>query len=82
MKIKKHTKTFNAYSDDDKRFIIYEYTEFENAGSFDNPNAMLEGLKELKTSDGNAVNRIEKGRYQIITPFGEIIVTLDSSDAP
>lgn len=38
MKVKNHTKTFNAYSDDDRRYTIYEYTEFENVGSFDNPN--------------------------------------------
>ena len=56
--MKKHTNTFTATSDDGKIYTINEYTDYHNAGSFENPDQNVEGFKELRTSDGNTVNRI------------------------
>lgn len=80
--MKKHTNTFTATSDDGKIYTINEYTDYHNAGSFENPDQNVEGFKELRTSDGNTVNRIKKGKYKIFGPFGEIILTSDDPKAP
>ena len=40
----------------------------------------VEGMEELKTFEGMAVNRLEKGKYQIVQTG--IIVQSDSPDAP
>ena len=80
--MKKLTKTFNAISDDGQKFTIYEFTKYLNAGSFENPNKTIEGTKELRTSDNEAVNRLEKGKYEILNPFGNIKVTSNDPNAP
>lgn len=79
--MKKHTNTFNAVSDEGVTYVIHEYTEFVDAGSFGDPNRTVEGLKELRTSNHEAVNRIKKGKYVILSPFGEIAVTSDDQNA-
>jgi hypothetical protein len=37
-----------------------------DVSDFDNPNAEIEGLKQIQTDDGKHVNRLEQGRYQIV----------------
>ena len=46
------------------------------AGSMEDPNAEIEGLKELQTEDGLHVNRLEQGKYQIVVT-GEVLVSKD-----
>ncbi len=41
---------------------------------------MIEGLKELRTSDGYSVNRLGKGEYKIVQS-GEILCS-SSPEAP
>jgi hypothetical protein len=64
--MKRHTGIFTARGDDSCRYTIYEYTEFIDAGSQDDPYAEITGLKELRTSDGMPVNFIEAGIYKIV----------------
>ena len=63
---KRKTDEFTVEADGGKRFVIYEFTEFLGASSFDNPNALIEGLKSLRTADGTPVNVIGDGEYQIV----------------
>ena len=79
MSIKK-TGSFMAVGDDGRRYIINIYTHFIKAGTFDDPNAVLEGMKEFRTSNGMAVNQIEKGKYKIVQTG--VNVTSDDVDAP
>ena len=66
MGIKKKTNEFKTKSSDGKTVIIYEFTEFLDAGSFEKPNAIVEGLKSFLTADGKHVNFISEGEYKIV----------------
>ena len=78
--MKRRTGAFTARSDDGRQYTIYIYTEYTNAGSRDDPHAVLEGLKELVLSDGSPVNRRDKGVYEIVGTG--ITLRSDSPDAP
>jgi len=39
-----------------------------DTGDRSDPNRQNPGMVEIRTSDGNSVNRIEKGKYQILFP--------------
>ncbi|MEE9448853.1 MAG: hypothetical protein V3V72_02290 [Ignavibacteriaceae bacterium] len=73
------TKTFKAFSEDGQEFIIHEYTNFIKSGTFENPNRVTPGMKELRTSNGDKVNRLDKGKYEIVSTA--LVVTSDSPDA-
>jgi hypothetical protein len=66
MRIKKKTNEFKTQSPDGKTVMIYEFTEFLDAGSFKEPNARVEGLKSFYTADGKHVNFISEGEYKIV----------------
>ncbi len=78
--MKKQTGQFTATGDDGRRYTIYIYTDFIDAGHFGNPNAVVEGMKELLTSDGMAVNRHQKGEYQIVQTG--LMLRSNAPDAP
>jgi hypothetical protein len=63
--MKRQTGIFTAHGDDNRSYTIFEYTDFIDAGSHDTT-AKLQGLKELRTSDGVPVNFIEPGVYKIV----------------
>ena len=63
--LKKHSKTFKAYDNNRQEFTILEYTYFNKTQSVSDTN-ILNGLKDLRTSDGDEVIRIKKGFYRII----------------
>lgn len=67
MKSKEKTNQFNVYTDDGKKFEVIEYTEFLDAGDYQNPNETIPGLKSLQTKDGMKVN-YDKGSdtYKIV----------------
>ena len=71
---------FIATDEKGRRYTILIYTNIINAGTFENPSMEVEGMNELKTFEGMAVNRLEKGKYQIVQTG--IIVQSDSPDAP
>ena len=66
MRIKKKTNEFKTQSPDGKTFMIYEFTEFLDAGNFEEPNVKVEGLKSFNTADGKHVNFISEGEYKIV----------------
>ena len=71
---------FIATDENGRRYTILIYTNVIKAGTVDNPSGGVEGMAELKTFEGMAVNRLEKGKYQIVQTG--IIVQSDSPDAP
>jgi len=78
--MKRKTGQFIATDENGRRYTILIFRNIVKAGTFENPNKEVEGIGELKTFEGMAVNRLEKGKYQIV-PTG-IIVQSDSPDAP
>lgn len=78
--MKEHTGSFLAYHKDGRCVNLNIYTDMINAGTFDNPKAVIPGLKEIKTDDGLSVNRLDKGKYQIVIT-GEVL-TSDDPNAP
>jgi len=46
--MKRQTGRFLAIGDDGRRYTVYVYTDFTDAGTSENPNAVLEGPKELR----------------------------------
>jgi len=66
MGIKKKTNEFKTQSPDGKTVMIYEFTEFLDAGNFEEPNAIVEGLKSFHTADGKHVNFITESEYKIV----------------
>ena len=64
--MKRKTDEFFVITDSGQKYMVYEYTNFIDAGSFENPKATIHGLKEFRTSDGMAVNFVEEGIYKIV----------------
>jgi len=76
----KKTGSFLAMGDDGYRYTIYIYTHFIDAGTLENPKAVLQGIKEFRTSNGLAVNWIKKGKYEIVQT--NVVLSSDDVDAP
>lgn len=64
--MKEYTSSFWATGDDGSEYSIDVFTDIIDVGTFSDPIATVEGLKELRTSDGLAVNRNRKGVYQVV----------------
>ena len=71
---------FIATDEKGRRYTILIYTNVIKAGTLENPSMEVEGKEELTTFEGMAVNRLEKGKYQIVQTG--IIVKSDSPNAP
>jgi hypothetical protein len=71
------TGTFTAHDDFRRDYTIYVYLE---DGSHDDPNAAIEGRKELRTADGALVNRKRKGVYEIMA--SGLILLSSAHEAP
>jgi hypothetical protein len=71
----KHTNTFTARSKNGAVYRVNEFTEYLEAGGTGGFQ-WIEGIKSLKTADGEHLNRLEKGKYQVVLT-GE---TLESDD--
>ena len=76
----RHTGSFVAVSEDGAERTIHIFTDILDARTFNDPHAELPGLRQLRTERGDAVNRLDKGKYQIVVT-GEILRSEDP-DAP
>lgn len=63
--MKQQSDKFVVITDSGQKYLVYEYTDFIDADTFQNPKATIHGLKEFQTFDGMAVNFIEEGSYMI-----------------
>ena len=68
----RHTGSFTAVGEDGEAHRIDIFTDIIDAGTVADPDAEMEGLKQLRTEDGMAVNLLEKGKYQVVVT-GEIL---------
>ena len=80
MTMRRKVGQFIATDENGRRYTILIYTNIIKAGKVENPSGGIEGETELRTFEGMAVNRLEKGKYQIAQTG--IIVQSDSPDAP
>jgi hypothetical protein len=78
--MKRKTRRFTADGNDGRQYTIYIYTDLIDAGSFEDPNTVAEGFKELRTSDGMVVNLLQEGVYQIVQTG--VVLRSSSPDAP
>ena len=78
--MKKRTDSFSATGNDGLQYTVYIYTDFINAGSFEDPNAIVKGIKELRTSDGMLVKRRKQGEYEIVQTG--VVLRSNSPQAP
>ena len=65
--MRRHIATFRAADAQGRSHTLHVYVEIIDAGTYENPGATIEGLRSVVTDDGAAVNRLEKGRYEIVT---------------
>lgn len=71
--------SFPAIGENGRQVRINVYVDIIDAGHQKDPHAEIEGpLKELRTDDSDAVNRLEKGKYQVVST-GEILRSQDAS---
>jgi hypothetical protein len=78
-----HTGTFSAVDKDGKEYTVHEYTRITGIpATRETPAGEMEVGKFLKTSDNQDVNRIDKGKYEIVSVFGNIPLTSDDPHAP
>lgn len=64
--MERKTDEFTVRTDEGETYVIYEFTNFVEVGDFENPNAVVQGLKRLSTSDGMPVNFRGNGLYEIV----------------
>jgi len=58
--------SFEAIDQWGNRHTLNVYVGIIDAGTNDDPDAEIEGLRSMQTADGDFVNRLEKGRYQVV----------------
>lgn len=73
---KEYTGSFIAHDEEGNEVTIEVFTEFHE----DVRGNRLEGLKEFRLRNGEYVNRIQKGKYQVVQT-GELLYS-DDDDAP
>lgn len=76
----KYNGTFTSHGDDAQQYLVHIFVDEIPAGPLANPNATIEGLHELRTSDGLAVNRLRGGEYQVVRTG--VVLRSDSPEAP
>ena len=70
------TQEFTATDEEGTEYRLLLYQDFVPAHTFDNPSAVVPGLTRILTEDGESVNRVKKGEYEIV----QTGVRLRSSD--
>lgn len=76
----RHLASFSAYDDEGNSIVLHVYVDVLSVGTFDDPDAEIEGLKEIRTAGGYHVNRIGQGKYEVVET-GEML-TADDPAAP
>ena len=74
-------REFAATSSHGRRYRLQHFRDILDVGTHDNPAAELPGLEAIKTVDGRSVNRLEKGKYEIVD-YPSVVVTSADPMAP
>ncbi len=72
---RRRTRSFVAYREDGGEVTIDEFRDFNEVSTTDSIDE-IPGMKMLMTNDGQHVNRIGKGKYQIVET-GQILTSND-----
>jgi hypothetical protein len=80
VKYRKQTGSFRAHDAQGNEQMIFVYTDFIDAGGLDG-SAVIPGMKSLQTHDGQSVNRIDQGKYQVMGGMMPIDLTSDDPSA-
>jgi hypothetical protein len=76
----RHKSSFPAQDREGKTHRLKVFVEILDVGTLGNPNAEIEGRMSIKTRDGDSVNRLDKGKYEIVQSGA--ILTSDAPEAP
>ena len=74
------TGSYSAGGNDGRSYTVEVWTNFTSAGHLQDPTPEVAGFRTLCTSDGQNLNYIEKGRYQIVATG--VVLQSDDPDAP
>ena len=75
--------TFTAWDADRNPHKILRFQDTHVSGKFGGGVSSVEGNQSLETEDGDPVNRLGKGEYEILLPDSTtVIVTSDDPNAP
>ena len=75
-----HTRTFTANDEQGNEYQIEEYTELLDVRTMGNVHARVHGMKTLKTQNGQHINNLGQGKYEIVA--SGIILHSAASDMP
>lgn len=64
--MKREINRFQAVSDDGYETTIVVYQHLIATGTMQNPNAVIGGMKEVRTVDGFACNRLNEDTFEIV----------------
>lgn len=76
LKERRHHSSFLAEDADGRKERLDVFVDIHDAASIDDPTSEIQGLKQIKTSSGEPVNRLERGKYQIVQS-GQILTSRD-----
>ena len=62
----KETNRYVASGSDGKSYSVIEYTEFLNTSTLLDSSSWTPGMKSLKLANGDHVNKVSDGKYQIV----------------
>lgn len=78
--MKKKIQSFEAHDTDGTIYHLEVWQDFHEVNTSTTRGKLLPGLKEIITSDGDSVNRLAKGEYQIVQTGA--CLRSDDPDAP
>ena len=78
--MRRQTGTFEAVGCDNETYTVLEFTEYIAVGTLSDPHAVVEGLKELRTSEGLPLHWMRKGQYQVVST--RVVLRSRAPDAP
>jgi hypothetical protein len=70
--MEKRIASFTATGKSGTQYEIVVTQEMIDAATRSDPNRLVGGVKTLRTSQGQLVNRIKKGHYEIVGPGTEL----------
>jgi hypothetical protein len=75
--------SFVARDEEGREYTIHILTYTVSVGNRSDPNAEREGMtSSLRTSDGQPVNRLAKGKYEMLHPVRNVRLTSEDPNAP
>jgi len=74
--MRRHEASFDAIDEQGRRHRLHVYVDVLDVGTFGDPDATIDGLRSIETDDGDPVNSLGEGRYEIVTT-GQIVTSSD-----